>query len=174
MATSAIPETVEQIIPEVSPNAEPREKASVEKVTVEVHDGPFRPSPRDYVRWLRDLFTRQRLLESAAVVVKLGKFMGPGAIISVAYIDPDNYQTAVSSGTQFQYKLLFMILVSNLIAIYLQVSSRDFVEANWLILASRRCQSNWDLSQVWILRNAIEPIFPAGLTLASGSWLKPP
>lgn len=128
MATSAIPETVEQIIPEVSPNAEPREKASVEEVTVEVHDGPFRPSPRDYVRWLRDLFTRQRLLESAAVVVKLGKFMGPGAIISVAYIDPDNYQTAVSSGTQFQYKLLFMILVSNLIAIYLQVSSGDFVE----------------------------------------------
>jgi hypothetical protein len=49
------------------------------------------------------------------------KFLGPGAIISVAYVDPDNYQTAISSGASFQYKLLFMILVSNLIAIYLQV-----------------------------------------------------
>lgn len=47
-------------------------------------------------------------------------FLGPGAVISVAYVDPDNYQTAISSGASFEYKLLFMILVSNLIAIYLQ------------------------------------------------------
>jgi len=49
------------------------------------------------------------------------KFLGPGAIISVAYVDPDNYQTAIASGAEFQYKLLFMVLVSNLIAIYIQV-----------------------------------------------------
>jgi metal iron transporter len=55
------------------------------------------------------------------VLVKFGKFTGPGAIISVAYVDPDNFQTAVSSGVEFEYKLLFMVLVSNLIAIYLQV-----------------------------------------------------
>ena len=48
-------------------------------------------------------------------------FLGPGAIISVAYIDPDNYQVAISAGGSFQYKLLFMVLVSNLVAIYLQV-----------------------------------------------------
>lgn len=29
-------------------------------------------------------------------------FFGPGAVISVAYIDPDNYQTAVSSGASFE------------------------------------------------------------------------
>lgn len=50
-------------------------------------------------------------------------FLGPGAIISVAYVDPDNYQTAISSGASFQYKLLFMVLVSNIIAVYLQVCS---------------------------------------------------
>jgi metal iron transporter len=61
-------------------------------------------------------------------MVKFGKFMGPGTIISVAYIDPDNYQTAVSAGAEFQYKLLFMILLSNLIAIYLQVSHKSL---NW-------------------------------------------
>jgi NRAMP (natural resistance-associated macrophage protein)-like metal ion transporter len=47
--------------------------------------------------------------------------MGPGAIIGVAYVDPDNYQTAISAGASFQYKLLFIILVTNLIGIYLQV-----------------------------------------------------
>jgi metal iron transporter len=54
---------------------------------------------------------------------KFLRFMGPGAIISVAYIDPDNYQTNLEAGQDFQYKLLFMILVSNIVAIYLQVSS---------------------------------------------------
>lgn len=49
------------------------------------------------------------------------KFLGPGAIVSVAYVDPDNYQTAIASGGSFQYKLLFMVLVSNVIAIYIQV-----------------------------------------------------
>ncbi|KUI59918.1 Manganese transporter SMF1 [Cytospora mali] len=55
-----------------------------------------------------------------ARTLKFLTFLGPGAVISVAYVDPDNYQTAVSSGASFEYKLLFMILVSNLIAIYLQ------------------------------------------------------
>jgi hypothetical protein len=54
---------------------------------------------------------------------KLATFAGPGALISVAYIDPDNYQTSISSGAKFEYKLLFMILISNIIAIYLQVCS---------------------------------------------------
>ncbi|KAK0635087.1 natural resistance-associated macrophage protein-domain-containing protein [Bombardia bombarda] len=73
---------------------------------------------------------------------KFFKFLGPGAIISVAYVDPDNYQTAISSGGSFQYKLLFMVLVSNLIAIYIQslcvklgtVTGMDLAQMNhrWL------------------------------------------
>lgn len=59
-------------------------------------------------------------LSSWTVFRRFIAFLGPGAVISVAYVDPDNYQTAVSSGASFEYKLLFMILVSNLIAIYLQ------------------------------------------------------
>jgi hypothetical protein len=66
-----------------------------------------------------------RLLQNLGnVIIKFVKFMGPGAIISVAYIDPDNFQTAISAGAQFKYKLLFMILLSNIIAVYLQVSGR--------------------------------------------------
>jgi hypothetical protein len=57
-----------------------------------------------------------------SVAWKMAKFYGPGAIVSVAYIDPDNYQTDIAAGAQFQYKLLFMILLSNIMAIYLQVS----------------------------------------------------
>jgi len=94
-------------------------------ITVEASESPSSlPTPRmqSYMRSFRELFSSKTALQWGAVLVKFGKFIGPGTIISVAYIDPDNYQTAVSSGAEFHFKLLFMILLSNLIAIYLQVS----------------------------------------------------
>ena len=59
----------------------------------------------------------------ASRIKKFFMFFGPGAVISVAYIDPDQYQTGISAGSEFQYKLLFMVLASNLIAIYIQVGA---------------------------------------------------
>ena len=38
----------------------------------------------------------------------------------MAYIDPGNYATDVAAGASTQYKLLFIVLLSNLIAIFLQ------------------------------------------------------
>ncbi|CAL3967608.1 unnamed protein product [Diplocarpon coronariae] len=67
-----------------------------------------------------DAFYKQSFRKYVAVLVKFGKFVGPAGIISVAYIDPDNFQTSISSGVQFKFKLLFMVLLSNLIAIFLQ------------------------------------------------------
>jgi hypothetical protein len=61
--------------------------------------------------------------KTGSIAWKLAKFYGPGALISVAYIDPDNYQTAIAAGAEFQYKQLFMLLLSTVIAIYLQVTS---------------------------------------------------
>lgn len=41
-------------------------------------------------------------------------------MISVAYIDPGNYATDVAAGASYRFKLLFMILLSNIFAIFLQ------------------------------------------------------
>jgi metal iron transporter len=38
----------------------------------------------------------------------------------VAYIDPGNYSTDVAGGATYQYKLLFIVLMSNFFAIFLQ------------------------------------------------------
>lgn len=40
--------------------------------------------------------------------------------ISIAYIDPGNYATDVAAGASHQFQLLFIVLLSNIIAIYLQ------------------------------------------------------
>lgn len=66
--------------------------------------------------------TKALLTKTGKFVYKYARFFGPGLVISVAYIDPDNLQTNVTSGAQFKYRLLFMILVSNIIAVFLQVS----------------------------------------------------
>lgn len=51
------------------------------------------------------------------------KFLGPAFIVSVAYIDPGNFATNISGGSQFNYSLLWVILWSNLMAIFLQTLS---------------------------------------------------
>ncbi|OKL61858.1 Manganese transporter SMF1 [Talaromyces atroroseus] len=51
---------------------------------------------------------------------KFSKFVGPGFMVAVAYIDPGNYSTDASAGAAFQFRLLFVVLLSNLIAVYLQ------------------------------------------------------
>lgn len=48
------------------------------------------------------------------------KFIGPGVLVLVAYMDPGNYLTLVLLGAMYQYKLLFIIFMLNVFAIILQ------------------------------------------------------
>lgn len=47
-------------------------------------------------------------------------FARPGYMISVGYMDPGNWATDIAGGSRFGYKLLTVILLSNLMAILLQ------------------------------------------------------
>src|SRR3954447_12820331 len=53
-------------------------------------------------------------------LVKLFAFMGPGYMVSVGYMDPGNWATDLAGGAGFGYTLLFVIMLSNLMAILLQ------------------------------------------------------
>jgi manganese transport protein len=54
---------------------------------------------------------------------KLLPFLGPAFIAAVAYVDPGNFATNISGGAQFGYLLLWVILVSNLMAMLIQSMS---------------------------------------------------
>ncbi|HYD17469.1 MAG TPA: Nramp family divalent metal transporter [Patescibacteria group bacterium] len=64
----------------------------------------------------------------ASIAVPRGKswlrsflaFSGPGYLVSVGYMDPGNWATSLSGGSQFGYTLLSVILLSNIMAIVLQ------------------------------------------------------
>ncbi|MDR7235573.1 Nramp family divalent metal transporter [Neobacillus drentensis] len=47
-------------------------------------------------------------------------FLGPAFIASIAYIDPGNFATNIQSGARFGYKMLWIIVLANLMAMLLQ------------------------------------------------------
>ncbi|CAG8976061.1 hypothetical protein HYALB_00002339 [Hymenoscyphus albidus] len=59
-------------------------------------------------------------MKARKICITFGKFVGPGFMIAVAYIDPGNYATDVAAGATYRFKLLFIVLMSNLFAIFLQ------------------------------------------------------
>ena len=57
------------------------------------------------------------------VKVKSWSFFGPAFVASVAYIDPGNFATNILGGAQFGYRLLWVLLWSNMMAILIQYLS---------------------------------------------------
>jgi manganese transport protein len=54
---------------------------------------------------------------------KVLRYAGPGLLVSVGYMDPGNWATAIQGGSQFGYSLLFVVVLSSLAAIVLQCLS---------------------------------------------------
>ncbi|KAA3489385.1 metal transporter Nramp6-like [Gossypium australe] len=47
-------------------------------------------------------------------------YMGPGFLVSIAYIDPGNFETDLQAGAQYKYGLLWIILVASCAALVIQ------------------------------------------------------
>ncbi len=57
---------------------------------------------------------------SASFIRKLLAFAGPGFLVAVGYMDPGNWATDLAGGSKYNYSLLTVIMISNLMAILLQ------------------------------------------------------
>jgi manganese transport protein len=77
------------------------------------------------------------ILSSASWLRKLFAFAGPGYLVAVGYMDPGNWATDLGGGAKFGYQLLSVVLISNLMAMFLQalsaklgiVTGRDLAQA---------------------------------------------
>lgn len=54
---------------------------------------------------------------------RLFSFMGPAYLVSIGYMDPGNWATDIEGGARFGYTLIWVLLMSNLMAILLQTLS---------------------------------------------------
>lgn len=69
---------------------------------------------------------------------RMFSFLGPAYLISVGYMDPGNWATDLAGGSKFGYTLIWVLLMSNLMALLLQglsarlgiVRGRDLAQAN--------------------------------------------
>lgn len=53
-------------------------------------------------------------------IFRLLKFLGPAYLISVGYMDPGNWATDIAGGSQYGYTLIWVLVLSNLIALLFQ------------------------------------------------------
>jgi manganese transport protein len=68
---------------------------------------------------------------------RLFAFAGPAYLVSVGYMDPGNWATDISGGSQFGYRLIWVLLMGNIMAVLLQtlsarlglVTGRDLAQA---------------------------------------------
>ena len=81
---------------------------------------------------------------------KLIAFSGPGFLVAVGYMDPGNWATDLAGGAKFGYALLFIVMLSNFMAILLQhlciklgvATGRDLAQA---------CRDHYSTPTVWFL-----------------------
>jgi len=71
------------------------------------------------------------------IIKRFIAFTGPAYLVSVGYMDPGNWATDIEGGSRFGYQLLWVILMSNMMAVLLQtlaarlgiVTGRDLAQA---------------------------------------------
>ena len=77
-------------------------------------------------------------------------FAGPAIIASVAYMDPGNYATNIQAGAGYGYRLLWVVLFANLIAMLFQALSARLGIVTGKNLAEL-CRDNFSSPVVWIM-----------------------
>lgn len=84
---------------------------------------------------------------------RLMAFIGPAYLVSVGYMDPGNWATDIAGGSKFGYQLIWVLLMSNLIALLLQsLSARlGIVRGLDLAQASRNAYPKWVNFPLFIL-----------------------
>ena len=86
---------------------------------------------------LPEIYRTLSIPESAGFFRKLLAFAGPGYLVAVGYMDPGNWATDLAGGSKYNYTLLSVILLSNMMAVLLQtlaiklgvVTGRDLAAA---------------------------------------------
>jgi manganese transport protein len=90
-------------------------------------------------------------------LARLLPFLGPAFIASVAYVDPGNFATNIAGGARFGYTLLWVIVLSNLMAMLIQATSAKLGIATGKNLAEQ-CRAHFPRPVVlamWVIAELV-------------------
>ena len=93
------------------------------------------------------------IVAGASFFRKMLAFAGPGYLVAVGYMDPGNWATDLGGGSRFGYTLLSAVLISSLMAIFLQALSAKLGIATGrdLAQACREHYSRRTTLVLWVL-----------------------
>ncbi len=80
-------------------------------------------------------------------------FSGPAFMVSVGYMDPGNWGSDLDAGSKYGYRLLWVLLLSNLMAVLLQTLATRLgvVTGQDLAQACRTAYPRWAVVLLWVL-----------------------
>lgn len=90
-------------------------------------------------------------------IARLLPFLGPAFVASVAYVDPGNFATNIQGGAEFGYRLVWVVLTSNLVAMLVQVLSAKLGIATGHNLAEV-CRDRFPRPAVWAMWALMEVV----------------
>jgi manganese transport protein len=104
---------------------------------------------------------------------KLLAFSGPGFLVAVGYMDPGNWATDIAGGSRFAYRLIFVLVMSNLMAILLQtlasrlgiVTQRDLAQACREYYSHRTGLALWVICEVAIAACDLAEVIGSAIAL---------
>jgi manganese transport protein len=81
---------------------------------------------------------------------RLFAFSGPAYLVSVGYMDPGNWATDIAAGSKFGYALMWVLVMSNVMAVLLQSFSARLGIATGMDLA-QACRAMFNRRVSWVL-----------------------
>ncbi|WP_019171383.1 Nramp family divalent metal transporter [Pseudaminobacter salicylatoxidans] len=100
-------------------------------------------------------------------------FIGPGYLVAVGYMDPGNWATSLAGGSKFGYTLLFVALISNIMAVVLQAlcarlaigSGRDLAQACRDAYGKQVSYVLWFLAEIAIIATDLAEVIGTAIGL---------
>jgi len=107
----------------------------------------------------------------ASLPRRLLAFLGPGLLVSVGYMDPGNWATAIEAGSRFGYALLFVVVLASLSGMVLQnlasrlgiVTGQDLAQLSSARYAPRVARGQWLLAELSIVATDLAEVLGAAL-----------
>lgn len=104
---------------------------------------------------------------------RLLAFSGPGYLVAVGYMDPGNWATDIAGGSRFGYRLLSVVLLSSLLAMFLQAlaarlgiaTGRDLAQLCRERYGRRVSLGLWALCEVAIVACDVAEVIGTALAL---------
>lgn len=98
-------------------------------------------------------------------------FVGPGWFVSIAYVDPGNYQADIQAGATSRYQLLWVVWWTSLLSIYVQILCVRLAYYSNMTLAEAQAQNasrkmrylNWFIAELSIVITDLPEVIGIGI-----------